>query len=200
MRSAAHLPPPETAPEHQDDQSCSRNDDIHRRCGGEISLDGSPSGHCATPSRYCVTGRSELDGPRHEHLRPTAGPSARASHSCARHRRGNWEIVGEHIPPEDGQLLCLFDGICVLHAALNTRPGLDGDGKVAATMIKFSNYVATPLAEFAPKDQLVGVIIVNAIPGEAHPVAEHSSAFNPRDADAHATGYPGGGRTRRRSR
>ena len=189
IESAAHLPPPETAHEHQDDQVAA---EMTTSTGGAVEklFRRITVGTLRNTVKILRDGQKELMG------LDTNTVTTAVECSCFALVRtppeGNWEIVGEHIPPEDGQLLYLFDGICVLHAALNTRPGLDGDGKVAATMIKFSNYVATPLAEFAPKDQLVGVIIVNAIPGEAHPVAEHL-AFNPRDADATATGI--GGRT-----
>jgi hypothetical protein len=111
---------------------------------------------------------------------------------------GNWIVESN---PQGGQDLYMFTGICVLLAALNASPGLDGNGALSMTASKLQWYVAEAVAEFVPRDARVGVIVVNAIPGEYHDLDDHLDfhPLNPESPGIGNRGVDGNGITQART-
>ena len=98
------------------------------------------------------------------------GVFASSCFAVIRNVDGSW-FIGSNA--QGGHDLYMFTGICVLLAALSQRPGVDRNGHLSTTASKLLRYVAPLVAAFAPRNARVGIIVVNAIPGEYHDAAVH---------------------------
>ena len=114
------------------------------------------------------------------------GVFASSCFAVIRNVDGSW-FIGSNA--QGGQDLYMFTGICVLLAALSQRPGVDRNGHLSTTASKLLRYVAPLVAAFAPRNARVGIIVVNAIPGEYHDADNHLD-YDPENL--HGPGIPRG--------